>query len=98
MIRYFLWYLTFGFVLVSVYGIGVIIGLHTKYGWDIASRGVKLSFKKDVQHGKNLYEEVANVIIGILVWPARLSAAPDLTERMHERCEELLNESKKSAT
>lgn len=98
MIKYFLWYLAFGFVLVTVYGTGVYIGLINKYGQDITSRGIERWREEDVCNGRNLFEKVANGIIGIIIWPARLSDIPSMTEMLHERCEELLKESKKSAT
>ena len=97
MLKYFLWYWVTGFVLVTVYGIGVYIGVVTKYGADIALRGIKLANEIDVYCGRTLFEKIANVIIGTIVWPARLSEAPALTENIHERCEELLK-SDESAT
>lgn len=97
MLKYFLWYWVTGFVLVTVYGIGIYIGLVMKYGLDIASRAAKLVNEEDVYCGRTLFEKIANVIIGTIVWPARLSEAPALAETLHERCEELLK-SKESAT
>lgn len=97
MLKYFLWYWVTGFVLVSVYGIGVYIGLIVKYGLDITLRGLKRVHEEDICNGRNLFEKIANGIIGTIVWPARLSEAPALTETFHERCEELLK-SDESAT
>lgn len=87
--QFTMYYLVVGVSLVIAHGIGEFIMIANRFGLDIACEAVKHCSDNYIVHYHTKIGEVFNILIGMILWPARLNECPEKSRLLWETCEEL---------
>lgn len=92
--QFFGWYLIFGISTIIAYAIGEFIVMANCFGLETACAAVDYVNDNYILHAHTLIGKVANIAIGIILWPERLNECPEKSNLLFEACERIAIEKK----
>ena len=87
--RILLWYLCIGVTSVTIYATITYVSCLMKFGELVVRAATKYVYEHNTCRGHTIVWTIANGIVGIFLWPIRLSEAPSMAEDLYDECLEM---------